>query len=59
MSEKKHDQDDPLAKADDVLSPEVPTGVDRRTFFMRSAVIGATAVITGIPISAQQRRYPA
>jgi len=55
MSDKKHDQDDPLANADDVLSPEVPTGVDRRTFFMRSAVIGATAVITGIPIEAQQR----
>jgi L-serine dehydratase len=55
MSEKKHDQDDPLGAADDVLSPEVPTGVDRRTFFMRSAVIGATAVITGIPIEAQQR----
>jgi L-serine dehydratase len=59
MSEKKHDQDDsqndPLGTSDDVISAEVPTGVDRRTFFMRSAVIGATAVITGIPISAEQR----
>ncbi len=55
MSEKKHDQDDPLGASDDVISAEVPAGVDRRTFFMRSAVIGATAVITGIPISAQQR----
>ena len=55
MTEKKHDQDDPLGRSEDVISAEVPTGVDRRTFFMRSAVIGATAVITGIPVSAQQR----
>jgi L-serine dehydratase len=55
MSDNKHDQDDPLGTSDDVLDIEVPTGVDRRTFFMRSAVIGATAVITGIPVSAQQR----
>jgi L-serine dehydratase len=27
--------------------PDVPAGVDRRTFMMRSAVIGAAAVITG------------
>ena len=26
---------------------EVPPGVDRRTFLMRSAVIGSAAVITG------------
>jgi len=55
MSENKPDQDDPLGHSDDVISADVPTGVDRRTFFMRSAVIGATAVITGIPISAEQR----
>jgi L-serine dehydratase len=34
---------------------EVPAGVDRRTFLMRSAVIGATAVITGCTPSAQER----
>ena len=34
---------------------EVPKGVDRRTFLMRSAVIGATALITGRSISAQQQ----
>src|SRR5258705_8674142 len=55
MSEKTHDQDDPLGSSEDVLSAEVPAGVDRRTFFMRSAVIGATVVMTGIPVSAQQR----
>src|SRR3954453_7965231 len=27
--------------------PEFPAGVDRRSFFMRSAVIGASAVLTG------------
>jgi L-serine dehydratase len=40
---------------DQVTSQEVPAGVDRRTFFMRSAVIGATAVILGDPISAEER----
>jgi L-serine dehydratase len=40
---------------DDVLTVEVPPGVDRRTFLMRSAVIGATAVITGSRLSAQAR----
>src|SRR5262245_10036649 len=55
MSEKIHDQDDPLGSSDDVISAEVPAGVDRRTFFMRSAVIGATAIMTGIPVSARQR----
>jgi len=29
--------------------------VDRRTFLMRSALIGATAVMTGRPVSAQER----
>ena len=55
MPENTHDQDDPLGSSEDVLSAEVPAGVDRRTFFMRSAVIGATVVMTGIPVSAQQR----
>jgi L-serine dehydratase len=49
------DRDDPLGSLNDVVSPKVPSGVDRRTFLMRSAVIGATAVITGTPISAQER----
>jgi L-serine dehydratase len=32
---------------------EVPPGVDRRTFMMRSAVIGSAAVIGGQPLSAE------
>jgi len=39
--------------------PEVPENADRRAFLMRSAVIGATAVITGRTVSAQQNRAPA
>ncbi len=48
-------QDDPLHSTSDVISAEIPSGVDRRTFLMRSSVIGATAVITGRTISAQER----
>jgi hypothetical protein len=35
------DPDDPLGSVEDLASQEVPTGVDRRTFLMRSALIGA------------------
>jgi L-serine dehydratase len=38
----------------DIRLPEVPENADRRTFLMRSAVIGATAVILGRPVTAQQ-----
>ena len=38
-----------------MASQEVPDGVDRRTFLMRSALIGATAIILDRPVSAQQR----
>lgn len=46
---------DPLGSTEEVISQDIPTGVDRRTFLMRSAVIGATAVITGRYVSAQER----
>ncbi|HET8696893.1 MAG TPA: L-serine ammonia-lyase [Gammaproteobacteria bacterium] len=36
-------------------STAAPAGVDRRTFLMRSAVIGAAVVITGRSASAQER----
>jgi L-serine dehydratase len=49
------DREDLVGAADEVLQEEIPSGVDRRTFMMRSAVVGATAVITGRSISAQER----
>jgi L-serine dehydratase len=59
MKDKNDVPPDPLGHPEDVLSTEVPPDVDRRTFLMRSAVIGATGVITGIPISAQERKQRA
>ena len=49
------DCEDPLASTDQLTSQEIPTGVDRRTFLMRSAVGGAAAVMMGHSISAQER----
>ncbi len=49
------EQENPIGTSTDVLSQKSPVGVDRRTFLMRSAVVGAAAVIVGTPISAQER----
>src|SRR5271169_3838246 len=49
------DWDDPLGPPDQLDSAVIPPGVDRRTFLMRSAVVGATVVITGGRMSAQER----
>jgi L-serine dehydratase len=49
------DLEDLLNPSDQLISPEVPPGVDRRSFLMRSAVVGATAVILGGRVSAQER----
>ena len=46
---------DPLGSLDPLISQNIPDGVDRRTFLMRSAVVGATAVMTGRFVSAQER----
>ena len=35
---------------------EIPAGVDRRTFLMRSAVVGAATVLTGRPVSAKEAK---
>src|SRR5262245_56265397 len=48
-------REDPLASSEEVISHAIPPGVDRRTFLMRSAVVGATAVMTGRVVSAQER----
>src|SRR5881394_2743435 len=54
MTTGNHEDQSPLGR-EHLEKVEVPAGVDRRTFLMRSAVIGATAVLTGRSISAQQR----
>src|SRR6185369_1325128 len=50
-----NENDDLLDDTSNLLSQEIPNGVDRRTFLMRSAVVGATAVMTGRVVSAQER----
>ena len=54
MSKSDHDTQPPSTGAIQVEFPEVPANADRRTFMMRSAVIGAAAVLTGRSVSAQQ-----
>ena len=47
--------EDPLADISQVLSHEIPPGVDRRSFLIRSAVAGAAVVMTGKALSAKER----
>jgi len=48
--------EDPLGSSEELAEQEIPAGIDRRTFLMRSAMIGAMGVITGdIPMSAQEK----
>src|SRR5215467_3996531 len=51
----KESRQDPLGSCDDLTSQEVPAGVDRRSFLMRSAVGGAAAVMMGRSVSASER----
>jgi len=53
--------EDSLGSAEEELSTqEIPAGMDRRTFLMRSAMIGAMSVITGdVPLSAQEKAQKA
>src|SRR6185436_19872158 len=44
-----------LDNLDPLISQEIPPGVDRRTFLMRSAVVGATTVMLGRSLSAHER----
>jgi L-serine dehydratase len=48
-------QADPLGSADVLTSPAVPPGVARRDFLIRSAVVGAAAVMTGRVVLAHER----
>jgi L-serine dehydratase len=40
-------EQDPLGSTEDLVSQNIPVGVDRRAFLMRTALISATAVMTG------------
>jgi L-serine dehydratase len=48
-------REDPLADTSRLISQEIPPGVDRRNFLIRSAVGSAAAVMTGRYISAEER----
>src|SRR5215203_6074584 len=55
--EVKHDDRDPHDPSAQVPS-EIPAGLDRRKFVMRSAVIGAAAVMNGCSRSETERTAP-
>ena len=51
-SDKDIEKTTSLPSEEDIDTVDVPAGIDRRTFLMRSAVVGAAVVITGRPASA-------
>ena len=53
------DRDDLLGNTNDLISQEIPPGVDRRNFLMRSAVVGAAAIMTGRNLIAADRTHEA
>ncbi len=53
----KDDHSDPLGPSPEVPS-EIPVGVDRRKFIMRSAVISAAAVMNGCARSETEQKAP-
>ena len=52
----KDDDRDPFDPSPQV--PEIPTGLDRRKFIMRSAVISAAAVMNGCTRSETEQKAP-
>jgi L-serine dehydratase len=52
MSTRKPKDETPLFGVDDLDLDEIPAGVDRRTFILRTAVVGAAAVMTGRTVAA-------
>src|ERR1044071_9877787 len=61
MSNKENEksQDESLFDTSAVISHKIPNGVDHRSFLMRSAVVGAAAVMTGQIVSAKGRTLKA
>jgi len=56
---EEHDSAVSLPPAHEIDAEEVPAGVDRRTFMMRSAVVGAAAVLTGRSVTAEEQKVKA
>ena len=52
-------QNDLSSSTEELVARDVPSAVDRRSFIMRSAVIGAATVMTGRVISARERTLKA
>src|SRR5262249_18886433 len=48
-------REDPLADTRQLIAQEIPHGVDRRSFLMRTAVGGAAAVLTGCSVSPEEK----
>jgi L-serine dehydratase len=59
MTPDERDEETTGLRDSDADPGALPAGVDRRTFLMRSAVIGAAAVISGRAISADDRKTAA
>jgi L-serine dehydratase len=55
MADETHDHESSGTPLSDLAQAEVPAGVDRRAFMMRSAVIGAAAVISGCSSPSPER----
>ena len=55
---REHEQDS-LLTMDVENHEQLPAGLDRRTFMMRSAVLGAAAVITGCSPAEKKEAVPA
>jgi L-serine dehydratase len=52
-------KDHPLLPDEDPNAVEVPDGVDRRSFIIRSAIISAAALMTGREVSAEEKKAAA
>src|SRR3954462_9467235 len=55
-SRRDDDRQEPLASAQ--VPSDIPAGLDRRKFIMRSAVVGAAAVMTGCTRSETKQKPP-
>jgi L-serine dehydratase len=55
QAEDNAPRQDPLADTRQLIAQEIPAGVDRRSFLMRTAVGGAAAVMTGCTPSPEEK----